>query len=74
MALNLLFSGTMKEDQKSSDTIYDQTIHGVCSWCHWLYAKTSGKRIKWLDFYEYSEIQSHGICEVCKERELGCLE
>jgi len=63
----------MKEDQKSNQ-VYDQTGHGVCAWCHWLYVKTTGLQIRFLSSIEYAKIQSHGLCKVCKEGELQCLE
>lgn len=60
----------MKENQKLSDMEYDQTIHGVCAWDHCLFNKITGEPLRQLSDAEYSEIQSHGICEVCKQREL----
>lgn len=60
----------MKENQKLSDTEYDQTKHACCAWCHCLYNKITGEPIRQLSDAEYSEIQSHGICEVCKQGEL----
>lgn len=43
----------------------------VCAWCRCEFDAATGKPIRRLIDAEYATVRSHGICDICRKKEMA---